>query len=258
MILDIHKNMSLGDYVMCTGIPEAYHTVYGENTYLINKKVHELWEQNPFVADTPNGSTLSFTPNERKDYMIYYPIKIFYDLTGLIVDRELVKPRIYKVRNPEKRTILVNDQSGWPSRRGYRYWNELVTELQELDYQIYYFRYDKYRDCLGKPMPEEVRHPDNKFINPSNTDLIDLFCSVEFYIGYDSGPSHIAGALNVPYVALQSSVPPINTCHDSCIYTAKICSGYCATPQCNKNCLTTAPNINYKIIRAINDYNSSL
>lgn len=260
MNLVIDKNMSFGDFIMCTGIPKAWYTCFKERVYIPNKRAVELWENNPYVSDVPLGKNINVTANAHRDYMIYYPVRIFYDISGgLIVDRELVQPDIYQKREPIKKRILVNDQAGWPTRTGYPYLNDLVTELRAAGYSIGYLRNEHFRNCFGQIQNKQLVEFDYSVTNiMDNKVLIRELLQASFYIGYDSGISQLAGALKIPYVALQCCVPPINTVHDSCIHYLDICQGYCCSPDCKKKCFAQSPDFNSEIIKAIEEYNDDV
>lgn len=235
---------------MATGLPYAYYTCFGEKVNVVNPRNPEFWSSNPYVTTEVKGHVWNLTHNARRDYMIYYPVRLFYDMTGLIVNRDLVQPNIYKERNNvHESVILVSDQAGWPSRRGYPHYNALLEELK--DYDIWYIRSTTFRDCFGTLNERTLTRFDRIIENPSIPDLIKIMGEVGFYIGYESGYCSLAGAMGVPYVCLTASVPPINVAHNSCIYALDICSGYCCAEKCDKMCLQSAPNKNEDIIGEI-------
>jgi len=226
MIIKAHG--SLGDEVMLTGLPEAYNKITGQFIGITTNR-HYLWENNPYIKDS-SREEFSYAFNVYpKDYLIYYPIRLFFDLTGFIVDRNLVQPNLYKprVENNEK-IIVVNDEAGWPSRRGYPYFNTLCKDLKDLGYAIYYTRGNTL-DCMGHQSEKTITnytYNDNGG-TPNLVQVIDLLQRAAFYIGYDSGLAQLAGALKVPYVLLSLAIPPINTAHNSCIYALDTCKHDC-------------------------------
>lgn len=250
MILQLHSSM--GDHVILTGIPEAFYKLFGEKTHVPNKYSDLFWEHNPYVTDKPTGDRFGLHLNaSAKDYMIYYPVRVFYDLTQYIVDRSAVQPNLYMSRTVDENLVIVSDQAGWPNRRGYPFLNDLVLKLQGLGFYVMYIRSDGYKDCFGQHSPRQLTVFDNELQSPIIGHLIDAMRRAAFYIGYDSGIAQIAGALKIPYVLLAGSVPPINTAHDTCIYAMDIRCKRCADPNCGSNCLSLATNCNEKIIEAI-------
>lgn len=254
-MLYLKLNGSLGDHVMATGIPEAYFEIYKEPTF-VETEFKILFKNNPYITDNFFNVTKEYSLkfNEYpKDYMIYYPVRIFYDITGIIADRNLVRPRLYKKRTylPQK-TAIVNDQAGWPSRVGYKYFNDLVIKLKANNFVVWYIRNQKSLNCFGQPSPEVITDYTHKAFNIPLEELIDRLSECDLYIGYDSGVSQLAGALDVPYVMLSGSVPPINTAHNSCIYTLDLLCDRCCKELCEKSCLSYSENKNDEIIEIIN------
>lgn len=254
MNLKLHGPM--GDHLVLTGIPEAYYRIFGEKTYVPHQYASEFWKDNPFISKKPLGQTYSIAFNSGpKDYMIYYPVRVFYDISGYIVDRSLVQPNLYLPRTPLDGFILINDQAGWPSRKGYPHFNALCRSLMDHGWRVVYLRNEGYRDCIGQESPRQITNFLQEIRNPSISHMISAVRSCQFYIGYDSGISQLAGALKIPYVMLSGSVPPINTAHDTCIYALKLptCKR-CFTDTCHEGCIKGAGNENGAILEAINGY----
>ncbi len=252
MRLKLHG--SLGDFVMGTGLPEAYYKLFGKAVHIVTERFRELWADNPYITADPSGPEHSIKFNSDKyDYMIYYPVRLFFEMTGRIVDRSIVHPRIYRSFERERRKIVMSDQAGWPTRRGYPFLNDLAVTLLSHGYEVVYMRNDNFRDCIGEVNVRQIDKFSREVQNPSNADMIRELGSAHIYIGYDSGYCQIAGALGTKSVMLSSSVPPINSAHDFCIYIAKECSGYCCAEKCEKMCLRSARNINEEIITAVLD-----
>lgn len=247
MILNLHGSM--GDNLMMTGIPEAFYMRFREKTHVPHKRNPIFWRNNPYITDEPTGESFSLKPNVGRDYMIYYPVRVFHDITGHVVQAREVRPNIYMHRKPEK-LIVINDQAGWPSRRGYRFLDELVVKLKNIS-DVLYMRNHGFRDCHGVISQQEITWHDETVFSPDDKLMIDTMARAAVYIGYDSGYSVLAGALNVPHVLLSGSVPPINTAHPSCIYALEIpgCKR-CASPECDNGCLPGSENKNKEIVGA--------
>jgi len=253
MILNIHG--SIGDHIMATGLPGAYFKLTGEKTYIKTERPGGdpvYWESNPYILNQPAGEIRSLAFNAYpKDYMIYTPVRMFYDISGYIVDRSEVHPNLYKGRQPEKDLIVVNDQAGWPSRRGYPHLNELIRELLEGGWRVCYMRNDEYQDCCGQLSARQLTHYTYE-IQPTLRQGVETLQRAAVYIGYDSGYAQVAGALGVPYVLISGPIPPINTKHNSCIYALNDSKcRRCCVNSCPNNCLQSAPNRNREIRDAI-------
>jgi ADP-heptose:LPS heptosyltransferase len=241
----------MGDHLIATGIPEAYYKLFGEKTYISSKYSEEFWNTNPYVTNDKIGNHFSLRFNSSLvDYMIYYPVRVFYDITGQVVDRKFVHPYIYKHRNPNKNLVVINEQAGWPSRRGYKYFNDLAERLIAIGFTVCYLNNSSFRDCLGQPSPRTVTACSIEVKNPPMHDLIQLLSTAKVYIGYDSGLAQLAGALKVPTVSLYGSIPAINTMHDYCIYYVDNCQ-HCCADQCTKNCLSNTENKNGEILERV-------
>lgn len=249
----IHSHGSLGDQIMLTGIPEAYYNLFGEKSYIDGGRT-EIWENNPFTTTERVGKDFNYGFNAYpKDYMIYYPIRIFYDLTGYISNRDFVHPNLYKSFNRDH-ICVVNDQAGWPSRVNYVYFEELVQQIKSLGYVITYIRNDNFRDCCGNCPTQQIFTYDHILKDIPLKNLIEVIGSCELYIGYNSGPAQIAGALNTPYIQFDGPIPPINTVHNSCILAPNITHcRRCIMEQCENHCLARLENINDFIIQTIKD-----
>lgn len=253
MILHLHG--SLGDHVIATGLPEAYFNLTGEKTYIKTERAGGnpvYWEDNPHVLKQPTGEYKSLGFNTYpKDYMIYTPVRMFYDISGYIVDRSEVRPNLYKERHPEKDLIVINDQAGWPSRRGYPYLDELVHELLDKGWKICYMRNDEFADCFGQRSPRQLTRYTFE-VQPTLRQGVETLQSAAIYIGYDSGYAQISGALGVPYIVMSGPIAPISSIHGSCIYAFNIpgCRRCCAN-SCPNNCLQNISNRNEEIKAAI-------
>jgi len=249
MILKLHGSM--GDHIMMTGIPEAYYKKFGEKTKVISKYSDEFWKRNPYITEESFGKEYSLRFNSSKiDYMIYYPQRVFYEITGLIIDRKKVQPNFYIGRDTDSKLVIINDQAGWPSRRGYRYFNDLSLKLIKGGFHVCYLRNEGFGDCVGQYSKREITDYSSLLEDPSMIQMINKMAEAFVYIGYESGLSSMAGALKIPYVLFNSSVPPINVCHDTCIYYTDNCN-YCCADQCTENCLSKCENRNDGIVEII-------
>lgn len=249
MKLQVHRG--LGDQIMHTGLPEALYYYRKEYTEIIGGRL-ELWSNNPYVRENAGGEEVSLGFNQPRDYMIYYPVRLFYDMTGIIAPAGMVKPRLYKQGVRNARIALVNDQSGWPTRTGYPHFEKLIQLVKKEGYTIHYLRNEGFRDCNGACPPREVQTYDEIHTDISLQELIDRMTSAAVYIGYDSGLAQLAGATDTPYVLLEGPVAPINTVHPSCIWhlDLKACRK-CAADNCSNMCLRQAKDINSTIIWAM-------
>jgi len=253
MILNIHG--SLGDHIMATGLPEAYFKLTGEYTYIKTERAGGdpvYWENNQYVSKQPVGELRSLAFNAYpKDHMVYTPVRMFYDISGHIMDRSQVHPNLYKALQPDGDLIVVNDQAGWPSRRGYPYLDELIHSLLGDGWQVCYMRNDEFADCFGSRSARQLTGCTFE-VQPTLRQGVEVLQRASVYIGYDSGYAQVAGALGVPYVLLAGPIPPVNTAHDSCIYALDIpgCRR-CCTTSCENGCLQNAPNRNGEIRDAI-------
>jgi ADP-heptose:LPS heptosyltransferase len=255
MILGTHGSM--GDVVIMTGIPQAYFELFGEKTKIVNKYASVFWDTNPYITEENIGNTCTIRDNMTKeDYMQYYPQRVFKEITGISVDREKIQPNLYKERTPIPRFVIMNDQSGWPSRRGYRYFNNLASRLIQEGFLVYYLRNNRFRDCIGRFQIESINTYTNRLDDLSIPQTIDWFSRASFYIGYESGLSTLAGALKVPYITFYGSIFPINTTHDSCIYYIDNCD-HCCKDQCSKNCLTFYEDMTDPVMERIKEYDKS-
>jgi len=240
---------------MSTGLPEAYFKLMGEKTYIKTERAGGdpvYWENNLYLSEQPTGECKSLAFNAYpKDYMIYTPIRMFYDISGYIVDRSEVHPNLYKERQPEENLIVVNDQAGWPTRRGYSYLDQLICGLLDNDWRICYMRNDEFADCFGQRSPRQLTRYTFE-VQPTLRQGVETLQKAAIYIGYDSGYAQIAGALGVPYVLMSGPISPISSKHDSCIYAFNTpgCRRCCAN-SCPNNCLQNMPNRNREIESAI-------
>ena len=228
---------SLGDHVIMTGIPEAYFKIFGEKTKVINKHSDLFWNNNPYIIEQSVGKDCHFAPNNPDTYQVYYPLRVFHDITGIWIDEIDVQPNLYIPRKTIPKLVIMNDQAGWPSRRGYRYFTNLSRRLIGEGYTVAYLRNNGFRDCTNKISAGQIWNYSYMLENLPMPQLIDRMSEAALYIGYDSGISALAGALKIPYITFYGSIPAINTAHDTCIFAVDECD-HCCTDQCNKSCLT--------------------
>jgi ADP-heptose:LPS heptosyltransferase len=233
----LHLWGSLGDHVIMTGIPEAYFKIFGEQTKIIDKHSDLFWNNNPYITEESIGKDYYFNANTVDTYQYYYPQRVFHDITGLWVDREDVQPNLYIPRKTIPKLVIMNDQAGWPSRRGYRYLTNLSIRLMENGYIVAYLRNTGFKDCTNKVSAGQIWKYSYILENLPMPQLVDKLSEAALYIGYDSGISAIVGAFKIPYITFYGSIPAINTTHFTCIYAIDECD-HCCTDQCNKNCLT--------------------
>jgi len=189
--LVIDPYWSLGDVIMCTGLPEAFFKLYGEKTHIVNPKMIGLWQNNPYLSPEPIGQRFTVSPNTHKDYISYYPQRLFYNLTGQLVNKKDVSPRFYVNYNPVPGRIVINDAAGWPSRRGFNL-DEVCNRLQ--DYEIVYL-HNTFRDCFGQLLPPTITHYSEV---KNDVDPIELLRTASLYIGFESGLTHLAAGVGVP------------------------------------------------------------
>lgn len=249
MILKLHS--SLGDQLLLTGLPEAYYRICHEKMNVVPTRLPSAWRDNPYVDPHAGGPEFSPRPNvDPRDFLIYTPVRVFYEMTGIIVDRKVVHPRIYRPRMVQHRIVLVNDQAGWPSRWGYPYLNELVDSLHYRGWTVHYIRHDGFRNCLGRITPPQIQSYDLKISGGDDATLMSAMSYAALYIGYDSGLAVLASAWGVPSVIFFGAVPPVTTAGDNCIYAAEVC-GHCLRDSCDKGCLLSAESENEEILAEI-------
>lgn len=246
---------SLGDHVIMTGIPEAYFKTFGEKTKIIDKGSDIFWNRNPYITEENIGKDCHFAPNNPDTYQFYYPQRVFKEITGIDIDRKYVQPNLYIPRKTVPKLVVMNDQAGWPSRRGYKYFTNLSRKLMENSYTVAYLRNSGFKDCTNKISAGQIWQYSYILEDLSRPDLVTRMSEAAFYIGYDSGISALAGALKIPYITFYGSIPAINTVHDTCIYAIDECD-HCCTDQCNKNCLTLYEDKTDEIMERIENYGS--
>lgn len=247
---------SLGDHVAYTGLPEALYK-HGNIKIEVVSKFTELFKYNPFVQrvlsdiDRPTNSFhLQQFEEEWQDYLIYRPVRVYYQITGKIIDRNEVQPNLYIPRDMKHKYIVMADQTGWPSRRGYKYFDELAIRLLDLGYHIIVIHNPEYKNCFGNLVPREIQHY-NISTRVEYSILINIINKAQYFIGYDSGIANLAGALKIPSIIFAGSVPPIVFRHNSCIKIYDTCEKHCHSERCNIGCLSTFLNVNTEIIKII-------
>jgi ADP-heptose:LPS heptosyltransferase len=227
---------SLGDHAILTGLPEAIFELTGEKTALPNKREDLLWALNPYVDDNAGGLAVTPASNSGKDYGIYYPARVIYDLLGKHVHASKVQPNLYLPRlSPDY--VVLNDQAGWPSRRGYKFWNELARALQKMGYTVVYLHNPNFADCCNMVSAPTVFEA-NYFVDDFRIGtLIPILRHAIAYIGYESGLTHVAAGLKVPHGTFIGAVPPINVVHECNLFHVAACETFCCSDNCEKQCL---------------------
>lgn len=230
---------SLGDHVVYTGIPEAFYKKFGIKLF-VESPYFPLWENNPFVTTERLDDVFKMEYEQtEEDWNMYKPRRVFMQMTGVDPEKESlsVSPNLYKTRNIEPNLIIVNDEAGWPSRRGFLHWDSLLTALRKKGFKIISLKTTTYRDCTGQLVENPITVFDEQIINPALSTVIDLLSRAKYYIGYESAYAHIAGALGVKYILFLGSLPEICIKHPSCIHVITSCKVPCHKEVCARSCL---------------------
>ena len=250
---------SLGDHVCYTGLPKVLKFHFGKDI-IVQTKYPKLFDYNPYVSrvilpneSRPEDVTGSFEiPYETQEWqwLVYKPIRAYYQLTGKIIDRKEVQPKIYFPLDSRLGYITIADQAGWKTRRGYSFLDNLANQLLDNGYHITVIHDPNYTDYNGNRSEREVNHY-NVSVKEDYSTLIRIIAESRYFIGYDSGPAHIAQALGIPSIIFTGSVPPINVIHDAAIKVYDTCERHCNKENCEYNCLSNYKNVNDEIIDII-------
>ena len=251
---------SLGDHVIYTGIPEAYFKTFGKKLVIHDiEGYNPIWQNNPFiemdnggVGQEPNVKVIRLDQTE-EDWNSYRPNRVFKELWNIDL-KEKIGPNLYYPpnKNPLK-PIAICEDAGWPSRKGYRYFNDLALQLKMKYKQIYVFQNFNYRDCMGQSpnYTIDIKNVSGVFNDMDLQFKINMLLKCGVYIGYDSGMSNLAAALQIPYVLFNGPVTAETIKHPSCIYAVEACKNPCHSEVCSNKCLEQLPNINDTIIEKI-------
>lgn len=271
----------LGDHVCYTGLPAAYYKYYGEKLGVgstSGSQYDDLWQNNPYCEVVPYDPAIglqagdyklqieSYTSEDNRWFM-YKPQRIFHEMTGRLVASREVNPKLYYAKQTVSRRAIICDETTWESKRGYRHFNELAASLQKDKWEIIVVHTPRLNHVYGEqhvfaancmvsswePL-EDMMHP-NALVQTLQVKarvkaLLSLMATAELYVGYDNGLAHIAGAMDIPYVLITGSVPPISVRHASCIYALEVCD-HCCKGKCERRCLENAPNRNDEIMAVI-------
>jgi ADP-heptose:LPS heptosyltransferase len=241
---------SLGDHVVYTGLPEAFYKIFGIKLF-VESSYSPLWRNNPFIASERLNDVFKMEYEQiENEWNTYKPRRVFMQMTGVDPEKEGISvcPKLYRSRNTEPDLIVVNNEAGWPSRRGLLYWDLLSKHLKQKGFKVISLRTPTYKDCTGQIIDEPITIFDKQFINPTLETVIDLLSCAKYYIGYESAYAHIAGALEIEYVLFLGSLPEICIKHPSCKLVVSGCVSPCHKELCEKQCLST---INYETIGKI-------
>lgn len=230
---------SLGDHVVYTGIPEAFYKKFGYKLF-VDSSYPLLWESNPYISKERLDPIFNIEYEQSEsEWNTYKPRRVFMQMTGIdpAIECLEVSPKLYRIKQTEKNLIIVNDEAGWPSRRGFAHWPLLLNELRLRGFKIVLLKTANYRDCVGQYMEEAITIFDEQINNPTLETVINWISRARWYIGYESAYAHIAGALHVDYVLFLGSLPEITSRHPSCKLVLNNCISPCHRELCEKQCL---------------------
>lgn len=251
MFSTLYLHGSLGDHACYTGLPELYYKKYGKKLGIISEQ-QDLWKNNQFCELNVVSSDVCTLRYERcgdlSDWKLYRPYRIFCELTGEEhpeLTKEDLCPNLYYEKRNKQKQIVICDEAGWESRRGYSFMNELVEELKYvLGIHIIYHRHKNYG-------PRQIN-----CIEPQNLSLEHLFYYLSIslcYIGYDSGLMHIAAGVNTPQIIFFGGTPSEIIAHSNTLLCLNGCQNPCTIENCSNQCLKNYENVNNIIIQTV-DY----
>lgn len=253
---------SLGDHVCYTGLPEALFKNWERHPKAtVITKYPELFTHNKFVKKveyeySPQYANELGIPFEIESWhwLVYRPVRAYYQITGNIIDRNEVQPNLYLPRKTKLGHIVMADQAGWPTRRRGPGGNldKLAIRLLDLGYHVTVIHNPNYTDCFGNKVPREIEHY-NLSVNDNYVSIIQILQEAQYFIGYDSGIAHLAGALKIPSILLAGSVPPIVFTHNSAIKVFDTCDKHCHSEKCSYElpCLWNFPDTDQEIVDII-------
>lgn len=249
----------LGDRVIYSGVPEAYHRVTGHKLRLGSYTeqgvvFHAVFDHNPYAVIDDTRPVLvgrgDVVPRLHFECVTddvvneYRPRLLLFDLTGRWQDRDSVNPNLYVPRRPVARRCVVSDEAGWESRRGYPHLDALVRALNADGWETVLMR------NLGMS-PPQVQSASHRACFTSLWDAIHFLATAELYVGYDSGLANVAGALGVPYLLLCGATPSCTVRHRSCVWAYDCCPIPCVSFACRRCCLVQAPDVTGEAMAAV-------
>ena len=183
------RHWPLGDHVCYTGLPAAYHHYFGEKLP-VHSMYTALWENNPYYEawHAHEGYQLKTEEFGRNpDWFRYRPQRVFEELTGIVAPLSLVNPKLYYKRHPISKRLIISDEAGWVTRRGYPHFDDLTRKLKQDGWDIHYFhKEERYGD-------REITFYDTHINELPLKVLIAYMATAEVYIGYDSGSISYSG-----------------------------------------------------------------
>jgi len=202
-------NTGIGDIILCLPIFEELQKKYSINSFFdIKKNYFLLLEDNPYCS--------SFN-QEQIDLKINLT-NFFENNSSLKKHRLDFLAKALGLKLQKKKSILHNNkfilsseiETLLPPKYGLVFINSnnycrqiphpLALKIQQklsyvLNMDILFF----YSECIMI---------DGKFLSTSLENLLALIKKSQICVGVDSGPMHIAGALNVPFVVISNVVDP--------------------------------------------------
>lgn len=237
--MNLYLNGGLGDHVIQSGIPEAYYKLYGERTYIPNRKHPILFQNNPYLSDIPLGINNILNSERGNDNEVYYPVRVFRDITGVEIKKEEVLPNLYIEKEIQSDLCIVNDQAGWPTRWGYPYLQDLITDLMNMGWRMIYLRNDRFVDCNGTHSPRQISNvkPQDVYLDVPMETVVDLIKRAGLFVGYDSGLYQLSAALRVNSLLVAGSVNYVRAESPTSACVINTCRSKCHLENCTQMCI---------------------
>lgn len=255
---------TMGDNAAFTGLPEAYHTLTGKKLAVscASNAYTYLWERNPFVEyQATRSNKCLLTPPEAMGKLIYSqtykPVYFYGQLTGRCATAHTLQPNLYLDRTPVPRRLIVCDEAGWPNRRGYPFFKNVVEGMIADGWDVVHLIGRTKVWHYGHEYPwtnelESLRLDTAQLTNCK--DVVDFMATASAFIGYESGLAHVAGALRVPYAFFAGGTSVSANRHPSCVFAVDGCFNVCLLHACSNHCIVRLPNHTDQIVTSFKEF----
>ncbi|SRR5690606_5614605 len=154
--------------------------------------------------------------------------------------------------NNEKPLVVIHTTAGWKAKEwGRDNYSRLIEMLNHKNYEFIFIGDDRdkqnFKNILENSGLKDVPKFNNHFLKLKFLEVAELINKADVFVGSDSAPLHIAGAMDTPSVGIFGPTNPdfsnpIGAMHKT-VYHKLLCSATDSMQYCTRNGGMTCPTI---------------